>query len=500
MRKLVLSMVFIGSALLATDTITTTTFTPTTYTEDNQYGESLYSTDVTIKTENFKIKNFWKKFSGAPDVSYYTIATRGSVQITAKGTSLCSLYPSKLNEDSCSGQKPFFINEGTINDNSLTSLVFTKEYNSTVNDSFFPIDVERNTKYYKITAEASSTYTFMGKLFSSFIGDNDDGRSRFFSTIFFRPTIIDTVEADIRQRYVANLVSGLDKEHRLAKAESTIKLSEVNNPVSMIDYSEEVSDPDSCGGSGNSLKTKIGKFFCNVPFLNWFVHTTEGKTYVEDTIEKDTEVALISFAGTNAKLSKEDVSYYETIEKDQYSSNPIKRMFQRFSCFFGGCKQSEYFVTAEQETRSYSEEDAMIMSIPVVNSSGIVTTFENVKLISIHSVVPQGLGCTFQKKGIFSWSDEVRVSEDYLYEKSSFFIFTRWKSKSSIGRKDRAWWLNTCNNKEEGNSFKLRYKKYRISEKVDTKARMLVIDVKRVDKEIMDVKNSTLTYKLMSIN
>ena len=478
---------------------TTATFKAPVKQENNKYGESVYMQDVTLMSNKVITGKMFGKNPYIDD-----IGTRVTFKVTESGSSLCSLFPGQMDKDGCSGQRPFFVNKL---DDGEQFLIFNSSYGAYDNEdsafngynSFFPADIDRNEKYYKDTSKENSSYSFLGRIFSSFIGDSQAGRSKFFSNVFFNTTIENVQEADIRQRYVANLMNGLDKEHRLIINESTVNLNTVNNPISLIDYSEEVNDGSKCGEAGTSLKSSAGRFFCTVPFLNWFVHTSATESYTVDTIEQDTEISLIALAGTNANISKEVVSEKEIIQKDERSSNPIIRLFSKFSCLFGGCAQREYFTEAVQEIRTYPEDKALRMEIPIVDASGKVTDIVPVKLLAIHSVVPVGFGCTFQKKSFFNWDDEVRVSREHLYEKSGFFIFTAWREKTRIDRKNKAYWEDKCLNNPIGYRFKT-YSKYRISEKTNTKARSLIIKVKKINPNEIDYKNSTINFQIMRMH
>lgn len=60
------------------------------------HGATIYERQVTIETNNFKVDNFWNKFSnngtGNGQTSYNAISKTGTVQIGVEATSLCTLY------------------------------------------------------------------------------------------------------------------------------------------------------------------------------------------------------------------------------------------------------------------------------------------------------------------------------------------------------------------------------------------------------------------------
>jgi len=500
------SIAILTSAVLVNAMDTKVGFTEPTYKEDNKYGETIFTQVIDIYSPEVQTK---KMFYGKSGDYSDNIGTRATIKVTESGTSLCSLFPGKLEEESCSGQKPFFFN--TDIPNGVSYLIFNDQYNTEIENisnmelhSFYPIDVLRNEKYYKNTKESKKTYTFLGNLFSSFLGDNSSGQSTFFSNVFYKTTITNKQEADIRQRYIANVLSGIDKEHRLETGVTTVKLNQINNPVSLIDYSEIIESDSKCGTDTTVLKSITGKFFCSLPFFNWFMPRTDTEKFTINTIQQDTEVSLITLAGTNANIKKEIVSEHSSIISNEQSSNQITSLFSKFRCLFGGCQQKEYFSEAMQEVREYNEDKAIRMDIPVVDSTGKVISITPVKLLAIHSIVPQGLGCTFQQKHMMSgYTDEVRVSRESLFEKTGFMVFTRWSEKSSVSGKNKSSWLDICSNNSVGYKFTIKKgmskKKYKLTEKVDTTARSLIIKIKRIDDKKSDFINNTVEFKIIKM-
>jgi hypothetical protein len=475
-------------------------FETPTYNEDNEYGETIFTQIVDIYSPEVQTK---KMFYGKDGDYSDNIRTKATIKVTESGTSLCSLYPGKIDEDSCSGQKLFFLSKDIPN--GINYIIFNSDYTLEVNNlnndlhPFYPLDIARNEEYYKDTGKTSSYFSLLGTLFNTFLKSGT-----FFNNVFNIPTT--TQDIDRRQRYIANIISGLDKDHRLSKIKTNVKLTEINNPVSLIDYSETiVEEKTSCGTGTNAISSIGGGFFCSFPFFNWFLNETTTETYVINTIQQDTETSLIAIAGTNAKLSIEDISDISNITIDETASNPISIILSNFRCIFGGCKKQEYFASATQEIREYKEEEAIRMDIPIVNQSGKIINIIPIKLLAIHSVVPKGLGCTFQQKTLIrGYSDEVRVSDSALFEKTSFFLFTRWSEKDSIDGKTKNDWLNICADNNIGYKFNIKSgiikSSYLLSEKVDTKARSLILKVKKIEDKNLDLINSTVKFKIIKMH
>ncbi|MBU4209578.1 MAG: hypothetical protein KKD12_07920, partial [Proteobacteria bacterium] len=95
---------------------------------------------------------------------------------------------------------------------------------------------------------------------------------------------------DIRQRYIANIVSGIDRNHLLEKDITPLTTNALNTPVSLIDYTENVSSAGSC--SLFFFKFPESSSFCNLmgsmPFISMFSSTKPATNYTIDTIQADT--------------------------------------------------------------------------------------------------------------------------------------------------------------------------------------------------------------------
>ena len=357
----------------------------------DKYGNQIYQRDVTIKTSNYKVDNFWKKFSfdgkGQDSTDFQTIAKTGTVQMSVEATSLCSLYP-ELDDKGCSGQKPFLINDNTVAsvpyDTNL-SLIFKRtenvgDYKENSSNEFYPLDIERTEKYYKSDKHGDHTsfFGFFFKLFTSFFGQGT-------STTSSAPT------EDIRQRYMANVVAGVDQDHLLTKNKTTIKKA-LNKPVSFIDYSETVTTPASC--RLGFFRFSAGSIFCNFPFFSKSIPQT---TIKKDTILADTESALISFAGSYVGDKINDYNTKSTEVKIVESDND--GFFGKLKCFLFGCPKRT--ITAiKGNNYSFPADSGITMTMAVTNggTKPKIDSFEHFRLLGIRSVYGDAAQCKIGKK------------------------------------------------------------------------------------------------------
>ncbi len=396
----------------ALDTTTEVTFTSEKSAGEDKSGNALYDRDVKINTKNFKVENFWNKFSyqgeGVKESEFETISQMGTVRISVESTSICSLY-SQLDKNGCSGQKPFLINDEALiakSEGDVIKLVFQKDYNgsapfdadgipySDLNDSvFYPLDVDRNGKYYK--EQAHSKNSFFGifrMMFNAFFGQ--DG---FFSA-FFNFGVTDTnnqqVE-DVRKRYIANIISGLDQDHLLTKGETPIKTTLLNSPVSLIDYTEDVSVDASCNMFMFTFSES--SLICNMmgamSFIMPFANENPAVNYTVDTIQADTENSLITFASSYSGMTLSEYNAGTVYVKESSSSTIMGAIVKSFSCMIFGCPKVE---DIEQPTNSYyafDDDSAINLTMAVTEGGTSVDDFQTFRLKSINSIAANQHTC-----------------------------------------------------------------------------------------------------------
>lgn len=414
------------------------------------HGATLYERQVTIETNNFKVDNFWNKFSnngtGDAQTSYNTISKSGTVQISVEATSICSIYK-ELDADGCSGQKPFLINDEAVNGiyiGDTITLLFQKDYNGTnityndINASvFYPLDVERDEKFYK--EEGTKSFkTFFQKLFDGFF------LTSFFSS-FFSHEVVDknnNPSEDIRQRYIANIVSGIDQNHLLEKAITPLTTNALNTPVSLIDYTENVSSAGSC--SLFFFKFPESSPFCNLmgsmPFISMFSSAKPATNYTIDTIQADTENALVSYAGTYADLNVNTYQAGTVYQKQSTSTGLISGMINMMKCFFFGCPKVNDVQEAMDSHYAFTDENAINLTFAVTNNGSSIDDFETFRLMGIHSLSGNEQMCQVKEtntgdtwsshtfKGSESDTIQVVVPESTVCTQWLFFFCTKWET------------------------------------------------------------------------
>ena len=393
-RRIYLSLLFVAQAYAAV-TSTNTTVNAEVASGKDKYGSMLYEHEVKIETENFKVKNFWSKFgSDAEDnskTSYDSIARTGKVQVSVEAASLCSLY-SDLDKDGCSGQRPFLINDEAVSNFNIgdtMTLLFQKNYdgenilyNDFNPDVFYPLDVQRDDKFYKEEG-AKSFRSFFSRMFDSFFGGS------FFGS-FFEYKVVDQDEQaaeDIRQRYIANIVSGIDQNHLLV-TDSAVRTDALNQPVSLIEYMENQEESGSCNMF--FFKMSEDNLFCNLmsamPFINIFTSQQPSTNYTIDTIQADTENALISYAGSAADLTLQSYQDGIVYQKPSSSGGLISGMIEMMQCMFFGCTKVEEVAEPMDSYYAFDEQSASHLTFALTNDGTKIDGFETFKLMGIHSV------------------------------------------------------------------------------------------------------------------
>lgn len=414
MKKIVILLNIMVSVVCAT--VTETTFNTMSAPQTDKYGNTVYEQSVTIKTKDFKVDNFWDNFhkEGTAQSNFSTISKTGLVQIIASSTSICTLHP-ELDSQGCSGQKPFLINNEALDSTVLgdtITLLFQKDfdletqtilYTDTNASVFYPLDIDRTEKYYKSqTDNTKSFFGFFSSMFNMFFGDAD-----FFGG-FFSFAVVDNTNMnveDIRQRYIANIISGVDEEHLLESGKTALETTSLNNPVSLIDYSEDMSSGGTCSFFFFTLPEDSS--FCSMmsgmPFISMFTSSTPETNYVIDTIQVDTENALISFAGEYAELTVTQYQSGTVYEKQSESTGMIVGMIDMMKCMFFGCSEKENVEDPMDSFYEFNEDNAINITMAVTNDGDKIDGFETFKLMGIHSLTGNQHSCTVKES---NWDDK----------------------------------------------------------------------------------------------
>ena len=413
-KKIVLFLAIFATAnALPTDT--TTTFGAESAMGSDKYGNSVYQRDVTIQTIDFKVDNFWSKFFDADNKqsNHTNISKTGTLKIVVEATSACTLDDT-LPKEGCSGQKPFLINNDVLNNpinNDEYEVVFSlaENFDASDNQSFYPLDILRDEQYYKdpYPGDTSSGLNrgFLGfvtsildALFSKIIG----------MELFGDPEIADVqytprsdTAVDRRQRYISNIIAGVEKKYRMTKehegatATSINAPEKINEPISLLHYAEaeKSTEDEQCkflfmNLSDEGLLCRVMSGFGMDAWMPFFNQSKTTKIEA-NTIMADTENALLAMTSRI-----EEVPYLQDIggsddNKLSFLQNVLKPVATLTSylknVLFGSSKQN-IVATPVERTYEYDEDDAMTMNIAITNDGIQVDNFANFKLLKIRSV------------------------------------------------------------------------------------------------------------------
>ena len=407
----------------------------------DEHGNSVYERVVDIQTSGYKVDNFWKKFSwdgkGQDTTTIEKIATKGTVRVSIEATSLCTLYP-ELDQDGCSGQKPFLMNSVAVPAiDSDVSLIFKNtpsyaDYNKSSDSEFFPLDIDRNEKFYK--SQPDNKKSFFG-LFSKLI------------SIFFRKPAdsVPEVVEDIRQRYMTNIVAGVDQDHLMKSGKTAINTT-LNTPVSLIDYSETATTSGYC--RLGFFRFPLSSHICNFPF---FVKVNPPVTTQTDTIVSDTESSLVAFAGS---FVGDDIEAYNNKSTRVEILEPVvSGFFGKLKCFFFGCPKTT-ITRILGNNYAFPNETGITMSLAVSNDGSTVDSFETFRLLGIRSVFAQSRACKIKKDSFLS-DRVIYVKPNQTIKKckeSSWFGTSCEDEGSSYEGNSVTQWLTWCKNiSENGN-------------------------------------------------
>ena len=395
--------------LSATETVTTTTFKDVAYngvtSKENEYGETILYKEARIKTQNFKVNNFWDKFSDSnKGTSTYTQVSKiGTFELSIKASFACA--KGGLAAEGCSGQKPFLLNDGLLNNpdmqkaadgSDLPSGEYRIPFDDAANyavgniDAFYALDVDRNENFY--TEPKTPPPAGKESPFSYILGLFKDRFSKDVK-IFGDPLTPDA--AAMRDRYIANIVYGHDDEHKLKKAVDGASATAIdtivpaaNDPVSLLDYEEELITETS-GCKGFILSFKPESLRCRVMtgfgIANWMPFFSSDSTYEVESksVMADTENTLLALAG-----ELNDKNYILDAKKDSNGNfltelfKPMTFMFSSMSRFWFGSGTPK---TVEAVVAEFNFEKYLPLTFALTDGDE-VSSFKHFALMGIESV------------------------------------------------------------------------------------------------------------------
>ena len=397
---------------------------------ENKYGDKIMYQDVTINTKNFKINNYWGHYSDTADnqSNFSNIATSAKVKLTIENSFTCK--DGGLLADGCSGQKPFLVNNGILNNPDLKldstgaqlpqgeyRIPFdsASDYGTSHNDAFYALDVFRDGQYYEpITGGTTSTNkpkNFFGYILA------------FFKDYFSKDTTVygsGIGSPEQRDRYMANITFGLQKKYRIAKEDpittTQTNAADANKKVSLLDYNSLiVENTTGCNGlffsyDPDSLTCKAINFFGLsqwMPFID-STNTDSEKKIKSDSVLEDTETTLLTLAGKLDKVNyidkmkSVDTATGKTFLQEMFK--PISYMFKSMFRFFFGANSKNL-----TEVVSVDFNFTNPMPLTFIKTEGTkALDFIYFKLLGLESVYGTEVeSCRVKKSGfVFTWDEK----------------------------------------------------------------------------------------------
>ena len=437
---------FLSLQVHAGQTTTTTTFKDVTYngvtSKENEYGEKILYKEATIKTQNFKVTNFWDKFSDPEKGSstYTQVSKRGIFELSVKASFACA--KGGLAAEGCSGQKPFLLNDGILlnpdmkkasDGSSLPSGEYripfddAANYNIANDDAFYALDVDRNENFYKEpdTPPPPGKKSFFGYIIDMF----KDHFSK-DTKVFGDP--LTPEDSAHRDRYIANIVYGHDDDHKLKQAVDgasatsiDTQLPAANDPVSLLDYEEElITETSGCKGfilsfSPSSLRCRMITGF---GIANWMPFFSSEATYKVESksVMADTENTLLALAGD---LNNQD---YIKQNEDEVKRNgflsqifkPMTFMFSSMTRFWFGNGTPK---TVEALVAEFKFDKYLPLTFAFTDGTQ-VTGFKHFALMGVESVYGTEVeSCKVKDtQGFFGWASSTRTFYDGVETDTSF--------------------------------------------------------------------------------
>ena len=394
---------------------------------ENKYGDKIMYQDVTINTKDFKINNYWGHYSDTADnqSNFSNIATSAKVKLTIENSFTCK--DGGLLADGCSGQKPFLVNNGILNNPDLKldstgaqlpqgeyRIPFdsASDYNTSHDDAFYALDVFRDGQYYEpITGGTTSTNkpkNFFGYILA------------FFKDYFSKDTTVygsGIGSPEQRDRYMANITFGLQKKYRIAKEgdinTTQTNAADANKKVSLLDYNSLI-DENTTGCNGlffsydsDSLTCKAINFFGLsqwMPFIN-STNTDPEKKIKSDSVLEDTETTLLTLAGKLDKVNyidkmkSVDTATGKTFLQEMFK--PMSYMMKSMFRFFFGANSKNL---TEVVSVDFNFTNPMPLTFIETNGTNAVD-FIYFKLLGLESVYGTEVqSCQVHQKGnVFKW-------------------------------------------------------------------------------------------------
>lgn len=532
--------------LVAQQTETTVTFEDVpahaegeNYYSTDKHGNSYYDRTATITTKNFKVKNFWSNFRDKKqgETTYENISRQGLFRITTETTSACTL-DSTLPEEGCSGQKPFLINNETLNHPmEYTTDVFqvafaeAEEYSDTQSNTFYPLDIARSEEFYKNQDGATSDPYKRGG-FLGFVTSAVDGLTNVLLDVdtFGEANPDEDVLAsrgitdeDKREKYVTNIMAGIEQDELLTMPWEDIDPTTLNYYTSgddeyALDYSDskKATMYDYC----NLIlinKMNTNGIMCNlvnIASLNDllpFVEDESTSTMTSNTILTDTENSLLALNGEIDDANRDTIDSYSNITDlsvVQEILKPVNFLGDTLEGLLFGGEKANTVSPSTEIVYAFDEDKTMTMTVPITNDGTQVDSFASFKLLKLHSIYGSRINsCTVKLEfvlGILDAGEHTYVEDDGYVKPANYH---RPSSRTNWDNND---WVNWCRDEtaDKGLFDYLKEGKLvtgllktvvsvlgniKITQVGYESTRGLVLDLKRVDPDPVSTVN---TYKI----
>ena len=344
-------------------------------------------------------------------------------------TNPCDVQPGEALPAGCSEQLPFLVNDemlltpmdGTTNEYEIT-FQEASTFDNSENKVFYPLDVGRNNDYTEPPEQECDmsidddceANRHRGMFFNFFTNMFDYCFSKtigFGRDFFGHPDIADTqygeasAEAqDRRMRYMANIMAGIDQDHKMASTQMSSDATYVdagirlNDPVSLLHYDEA-----NKGDIRNQCKFLFREFnpdgvMCRcmggfgmdawMPFFD----IAQIDTMESSTITVDTEASLLALA------SQKDGTPYlqtgdDTGDDDEKRLYILKNMLKPMTTMMDLCKRFMFGndtkdIMAEPKEIAYTfdPDNAVNLVFAVTNDGTTVDSFVGAKMLELRSI------------------------------------------------------------------------------------------------------------------
>jgi len=423
------TLLLTSSVLIAAPTTTSVAMHNPTNATQNEYGDTQMLQDISLETKNFTVDEFWSKFSfnknsASNTPKTYTVSTNANVKLTVELSFACK--DGGLKEEGCSSQKPFLINENLLTNDEMQRdsegaslpegeyrIPFDSagNYNSSNDDAFYALDIFRDGKYYEDPIQTGESTDKSQNFFEYLVGLFKDYFSKDIDTY-----TNGTLSPEQRNRYIANITFGAQKDYRLAKSEhiSTNQINKANKHknVSLLDYNSQIVEKTTgCNGlflsyDPDSLTCKSINFFGLSNFMPFVNNTPEIKVK-SDSVTEDTETTLLTLAGkldsknyVDAKTQIDATSGKKSVLGEIFK--PVTFMASSMMRFWFGNSSKN---TTEVVSAAFDFDTAMPLTF-IETDGSVVKNFRHFLLMGIESIYGTEVeSCRVKdKKGFFGWA------------------------------------------------------------------------------------------------